>query len=129
MTSVLIIDDDNDLAESTADYLRICGFDVVGIGHNGLDAVNLFQKHKPDCTILDYQMPCYDGLYGLKEIRKISSFGIVMILSGAIDFEIRRILIDNGATRVLCKPISVDDLCAVIQKELLVFDHKEVKIL
>jgi len=111
MTSVIVIDDDKDLVDTIADFLKLSGFDVIATGCNGLDAVNLFQKLKPDCVLLDYHMPFYDGLYGLKKIRKISSTSKILLFTASTDSKIKNILLDNGANKVLSKLISLKDLC------------------
>ena len=42
--SVIVIDDNVDTLESLSDYLSLRGFDILGCGENGLDAVQLYKK-------------------------------------------------------------------------------------
>ena len=114
MTSVIIIDDEKDHVEILSEILKLCGVDVLGTGFNGLDAVKLFQKHKPDFTILDYNMPDYNGLYALKEIRKILSSGRIIILTGYLDSNIMSELLENGANLILEKPFKIKKLCSIL---------------
>lgn len=114
MTSVIIIDDEEDHVEVLSEILKHCGVDVLGTGYNGLDAVKLFQKHKPDFTILDYNMPEYNGLYGLKEIRKILSTSRIIILTGYLNSDIMSELLENGVNSILEKPFNIKKLCSIL---------------
>ena len=114
MNTVVVVDDDKDLVDSMKEILKFKGFDVVATGHNGLDAVNLYRKHRPDCVIIDYQMPEYNGMYGLTEIRKISMDIRVVIVSASVDSVLRSRLLDEGANRVLEKPFAINELCEAI---------------
>jgi len=60
--SALIIDDEQ-LARDELRYLldSVGGVDVVGQGTNGIEAVDLIEKHHPDLVFLDVQMPGLDG--------------------------------------------------------------------
>jgi len=68
---VLVVDDDIDTLEVFAEFLEIKDVNVVGRGHDGKEAVELFEKHRPDFVLMDIMMPDYDGFYGIEEIRKI----------------------------------------------------------
>jgi len=52
---------------------------VVAEAENGLDAIRLVAKHKPDLILLDLAMPKLSGISALKEIRK--QFPVVKILA------------------------------------------------
>ncbi|MEM4253621.1 MAG: response regulator, partial [Candidatus Nitrosotenuis sp.] len=64
--TAIIVDDEKDMTEVFAEYLKIIDVDVLGIGHNGKDAVDLYKRHRPDIVFLDLMMPEYDGLYALE---------------------------------------------------------------
>ena len=80
-TNVIIIGEDYDICYVMADFLEMKNFSVNGIGKNGKEAIQLFQKYNPDIVIMDVMMPDYDGLYGLNEIRKINSDTKIIILT------------------------------------------------
>jgi len=77
MTYVIIIDDNEDIVYSMSELLETYGINVVGKGYNGLEAVELYNKLHPDAVLLDLMMPEYDGLYALKEIRKIDPKSVI----------------------------------------------------
>ena len=82
MTSVIVVDDNEDIVYSMSELLEIYGVNVVGKGYNGLEGVELYNKLRPDAVLLDLMMPEYDGLYALKEIRKINPESVILIVSG-----------------------------------------------
>ena len=71
MTSVVIVDDDEDIVYSMSELLELYGIDVIGKGYDGLEGFNLFSKLRPDAVLLDLSMPKYDGVYALKKIREL----------------------------------------------------------
>ena len=70
MTSVIVIDDNEDIVSSMSDLLEFHKIDVIGTGSNGLECVELYDTLRPDVVLLDLQMPEYDGLYALRKIRE-----------------------------------------------------------
>ena len=59
-----IIVDDEPLARQELQYLLqdLGGIEVVAQGNNGIEAVQLVQRHQPELMFLDVQMPGLDGL-------------------------------------------------------------------
>lgn len=80
--SIVVIDDDDDLLDSLSEYIKFRGFDVVGTGHNGLEAVALYEKYRPNLVLMNISMSNYDGIYGIENIKKINPDAKVIILTG-----------------------------------------------
>ena len=114
--TVLIIDDDQETAEIMSDLLTLRSVDVLAMGYNGLDAVELYQKHMPAVVIMDYWMPDYDGLYGLKGIRNVDSDAKVIILTGSPDHDCSEELFESKPSAIIQKPFDTDKLVALIDK-------------
>lgn len=55
--------------------------EVVGEAANGIQAIELFKKHKPDLVLLDSRMPLKDGVQAAKEIKSQSSIARVLMLT------------------------------------------------
>ncbi len=73
--STVLIDDEQLAREELAYLLKAHPeVEIVGQGHNGLEAVNLIREHAPDLLFLDVQMPGLDGFGVLKKLidRKIA---------------------------------------------------------
>ena len=57
---VLLVNDDRDIADSTADVLRLLDYDV-HVAYSGQDALDVAGRYRPDILILDINMPGIDG--------------------------------------------------------------------
>ena len=79
--TALVIDDDRDTVSVLCDFLQIKGIKVIGMGYNGLEAVELYKKLRPDAVFLDVMMEMYDGMYGLEKIKEIQSDAIVIMVT------------------------------------------------
>ena len=113
--SIILIDDDEDILELLTEYFSLEDFDVVGRGTDGLKAVNLYVKHRPDFVIMDIAMPHYDGLYGLEHIKKLNPNAIVIILTGNSDKSITTKIIQLNATMILEKPYPIEKLVSALK--------------
>ena len=99
---VLIIEDEEKIAELLADYLKNDGFNTRIVLH-GDEAIPAVKQDTPDFIILDQMLPGKDGLTICKEVRQFSNVPI-MILTAKVD-EIDRLLgLKLGADDYVCKP-------------------------
>lgn len=78
MTLVLVVDDDQDLAEMLGIVLTGAGIDVEMVGR-GDEALEAFRETKPDLVLLDVMLPGIDGVEVCKQIRAESMVPIVML--------------------------------------------------
>ena len=115
-TKVAVVDDDKETARVFSEYLAIKGLDVVGIGYDGKQAVELFKKQKPDVIFLDLAMPDYDGFYGLRNIKKINPNAKVIIVTSDLTLATKRKLEKLKASALIYKPYDIDNLIATIDK-------------
>jgi two-component system NarL family response regulator len=81
---VLIADDHRLFAEALEAILageeRI---EVVAYARDGREAVELWQQHKPDLTLMDIAMPVLDGLAATRAIRKLDDSARILMLTGS----------------------------------------------
>ncbi len=113
--SVILIDDDEDILDLLSEYLLLEDFNIVGTGTDGLQAVNLYAKLKPDFVLMDISMPNYDGLYGLEHIKKIDSNASIIILTGNSDKSITQKIMQLKPTVILEKPYPVEKLVNLLK--------------
>lgn len=59
---ILIVDDDKLVCSSLKTIIEAKGLDVIGIGHNGEEAIKLFQALRPDVLLMDIRMEKMDGV-------------------------------------------------------------------
>ncbi|WP_268543560.1 response regulator [Candidatus Nitrosotenuis cloacae] len=116
MISAIVIDDDRDTVSIFVDYLEMLNVDVWAVGYDGKQAVDLYRTHGPDMMFLDMMMPEYDGLYALKEIRRINPDAKVIVVTADMrkDTEDRLSLLNP--TEVIYKPFDPVVLKALIEK-------------
>ena len=113
--SLVVIDDDNDLLESITEFLQMKGFNVMGAGHNGLEAVQLYEEYRPDVILLDLSMPNYDGIYGLENIKRINPNAKVVILTGNNTLTNKQKIKPFNVSKILEKPCSLKQLEHVLK--------------
>jgi len=113
MTRVLIIEDEDKLANLLADYCRHAGYQatVCDRGHAGLQHL---REQGAEVVLLDLMLPDGDGLDICKEIRRFSNVPI-LIISARVD-ELDRLLgLELGADDYICKPFSPREVIARIK--------------
>jgi DNA-binding NarL/FixJ family response regulator len=114
---VLIADDHVTVLEGLAAIIgRQADMKVVAEAANGREAVDLWQKHRPDVTLLDLRMPTLDGVGAMSEIRRQSAAARVVVLTTFdSDNEIMR-AIKAGAKGYLLKDARREELLDCIRK-------------
>lgn len=113
---ILIVEDDQELAQWTGDYLSTKGFriSIVGLGQAAIDFVN---DTPPDLVLLDGMLPDVDGLDVCKGIRQQYDSPIIMLT--ARDEEIDEVLgLEVGADDYMTKPVRARALLARIRSHL-----------
>jgi len=116
MAHILIVEDDHDLAQWMADYLRAKDFQV-SITGRGDQAVTLIKQQNPDIVILDGMLPGLDGVDVCKAVRPKFTNTIIMVT--ARDEEIDEVLaLEMGADDYLIKPVRARALLTRISKYL-----------
>jgi DNA-binding response OmpR family regulator len=114
--SILIIEDDQAIAELERDYLEINGYQVVieDTGNGGLDRA---QAEKFDLIIVDLMLPGMDGFEICKQIRADQNIPILMISAKKEDIDKIRGL-GLGADDYITKPFSPSELVARVKAHL-----------
>lgn len=109
-TRILLIEDDNRLAEMVKDYLGQAGFRIT-IAPDGATGIALCEREVFDALILDLMLPDMDGLDICKHIRKKSQIPILMLTARG-DVMDRVIGLEIGADDYLPKPFEPRELLA-----------------
>lgn len=112
---VVIVDDNEDITSVISDILEIGGFNVVGIGHNGKEAVSLYKKHKPDFIFLDVTMPIMNGIQALKEIKEEDSKANVIMVTADDGTGVIQELKKLNATAIIVKPFKIEAIFETIK--------------
>jgi len=116
MTTVLVVEDEIEIARVVRDYLRNAGFEVIVVGDGG-SAVASVRSSKPDLLVLDLGLPGRDGLDVAREIRRWSNTPIVMLTARGDETD-RIVGLELGADDYVVKPFSPKELVARVRAVL-----------
>ena len=111
--TVLIVDDNLDLAEATRYFLEIKRFRA--FISDGSNLNELIEEHNPDIIILDISLGQLDGrelCKGLKQNEKTKSIPVIMLSAHE---KLSKAYIDNCADGYIMKPFALAELLAEIQ--------------
>lgn len=113
---ILVVDDDEALAEMLEIVLRQEGFDPV-LCHSGQRAVKFFHEHRPDLVLLDLMLPGRDGVDVCREIRAVSGVPVIMLTAKSDTTDVVYGL-EAGADDYVAKPFKTQELVARIKARL-----------
>lgn len=128
---ILVVDDDVDTCENLRDILTDCGYSV-SVAHSGEEALPLLRQEAFDLALLDFKMPGMNGLMLYREIRKLRSGTVAVIISAYASRETAEQALEAGASRVLHKPVQFEQLLPLIESTtrqpllLVVDDDREL---
>lgn len=107
---ILIVDDNQDSAESLAVFLKIMGHEV-SVAYDGLAAVKEAEVFQPGIILLDIGLPKLNGYEVARRIRELYGDHVILIaLTGWGQQEDRRRSKEAGFNHHLTKPVEFDDL-------------------
>ena len=118
MVKAIVVDDEYDITEVFSEFLKLKNIDIVGIGHNGKEAAELYEKFTPDVVLMDLVMPEYDGFYGLETIRKIDPNSKVIIFSASLTPDYIEKLKSMNVSGITRKPYDMDNVVQIINRVL-----------
>jgi two-component system OmpR family response regulator len=108
---VLVIEDDERLADVLARGLADAGHDVV-VRHTGPDGLDAAMADAYDALVLDWMLPGQDGPAVCRELRARGNHTAVLMLTARHDVADRVGGLDAGADDYLTKPFALDELLA-----------------
>ena len=124
MTSCVVVDDDQGILEVFVDLLETLDMEILGTGHDGNEAVQLYEKFKPDIVFTDLSMPKYDGLYGIETIKDNYPHAKIIVVTGNADVNYTPIF-DILHIPVINKPFDVHSIKQTISDVLLSGDDTQ----
>ena len=113
---VLVVDDDEDVRNVLFAALSDAGYQVTTAG-DGEEAIESVRRRRPDLILLDLMMPRVSG-WGFTEryAREPGPHAPIIVIT-AVSGQVLR-LPEQGVTRVLPKPFSVDALLRLVERAL-----------
>lgn len=106
MSRILVIEDEHQIQEILVEFLREYGYEVDS-AYDGVEGIDLFQRHVYDLVLLDIMMPKIDGFVVLELIRKDSNVPVIIIT--AMEEEVNQMRgFDLQADDYITKPFSMN---------------------
>lgn len=119
---ILIVDDDENIAELIALYLTKECYDTKCVG-DGEEALSAFYSYNPNLILLDLMLPGIDGYEVCKEIRKKSQVPIIMLSAKGEVFD-KVLGLELGADDYIIKPFDSKELVARVKAVLRRYQPK-----
>ena len=114
--SIMVVDDDPNIAQLVRLYLEKEGFDVT-VQVRGDDAVAAFRKNPPSLMLLDIMLPGMDGWQVCRAVRQISTIPIIMLTAKDETFD-KVLGLELGADDYVTKPFEGKELVARVKAVL-----------
>ena len=121
MSRILIIEDEEAIADLEKDYLELSGFEVK-ICNTGDEGLQTALREEFDLIVLDLMLPGLDGFEGCKKVREEKNIPIIMVSAKKEDIDKIRGL-GMGADDYMTKPFSPSELVARVKAHLARYDR------
>lgn len=121
MSKILIVEDEDSIAQLEKDYLELSGFQVE-IENDGEAGLNRALKEDYDLLILDLMLPGVDGFEICRQVRQNKNTPILMVSAKKDDIDKIRGL-GLGADDYITKPFSPSELVARVKAHLARYER------
>ncbi|UCB53271.1 MAG: response regulator [Candidatus Zixiibacteriota bacterium] len=118
---ILVVDDELFVRELLLEFLSSQGYEV-SLADSGEKAVRLMQDEPADVALVDLKMPGIDGIETIKQIKRITSETVAIVMTGYPTIESSIEALRCGAYDYVVKPFKLNDLNSSIVKALQ--EHK-----
>ncbi|MGZ8998694.1 MAG: response regulator transcription factor [Allosphingosinicella sp.] len=112
---VYVVEDDEDVARSLGLLLKLSGFEPTCFrsAELFLDSIGSLRR---GCLLLDIRLPGRDGISALGDVRKMNIDWPAILMTGHFSSEMAALAVKAGASDILEKPFSPDDLVAALDR-------------
>ncbi|MBY0357651.1 MAG: response regulator transcription factor [Candidatus Obscuribacterales bacterium] len=117
MKSILIVDDEVDIASSIQYVLKQEGFSIL-LAHDGLQAMQIIENQHPDLIILDVMMPGIDGYEVCRRVRSTDKKTPILMLTARTSEVDAVVGLELGANDYIAKPVRLRELVARVKAHL-----------
>ena len=114
--SIIIVDDNDMMRGILRAMLRGEEYDVVGEARNGVSAIDLVERLKPDIACMDVMMPEKNGIEALCEIKAAHPDTEVVMVTSNSDPGTVQEAIQNGASGFIIKPFNAARVLDTLEK-------------
>lgn len=121
---VLLVDDEALIRMDLKDLLESQGCTIVGEGKNGIEAIELAKKLKPQVILMDIKMPELDGIEAARQINYHRIAPVVLLTAYSQEDLVEKAM-DSGVYGYLIKPVKANQVLPALKMALGRFREKE----
>jgi len=116
---ILIVDDEQDLLQTMNERLRANGYEVATAA-DGVSAISVAQREKPDLILLDIGLPAGDGFSVIRRVKSLGPIALtpIIVITALEALTNKERALEAGAKAFFQKPIDIEALLAAIEKTL-----------
>ncbi len=108
---IVIADNNRELCETLSDLIELQeDMELAGVAYDGIEALQVIDKYKPEVLILDITMPYLDGIGVLERLAEFPERPMVIVLTAFEQESMIQRLISLGATYYMVKPFDAPTL-------------------
>jgi two-component system chemotaxis response regulator CheY len=111
----MIVDDALVIRVRNRNILKENGYEVIEAS-SGKEAIEQYQKNRPDAVLLDYNMPDIDGIHTLQALRQLDSEAKIGFVTSSGQHALVMQALKLGAKDFVLKPYEVDRLVQAVRR-------------
>lgn len=115
--TILVIDDDHELASVLAEFLEGQGYGVL-VAHSGAAAATLLERATVSVVLLDLRLPDADGVGLMRQLLARESAPEVVVVTGHATLDSAMAAVEAGAAGYVLKPLSLEALATVVGRAI-----------
>jgi DNA-binding response OmpR family regulator len=123
--SLLYVEDEEGIRNNIAEIFEDL-FKEVYLAKNGQEALQFFEKHKPDLIITDIKMPQLDGIEFIQKVREINAKVRVIILSAYTDLDYMLKATELHLVKYIIKPLNEEKLTQALESFIQSYENAKV---
>ncbi len=112
---VVVVDDTAFMRMTLKNHLLNNDCEVIGEGADGLEAIDIYQKHRPDLVTMDITMPNLDGIEATRRIIAMDKDAVVVMVSAMGQKSMVMEALKAGAKDFVVKPFQPDRIAEAIK--------------
>jgi FixJ family two-component response regulator len=112
---IAVVDDEDSVRKAVVRVLRAAGFCARGFA-SGAEFLNSWHFDRPDCLVLDLQMPGLSGMEVQKSLNAAGAHFPIVIMTAHDAPSLREECIRQGAAAYLCKPLDIGALLQAVSR-------------
>jgi CheY-like chemotaxis protein len=121
---ILVVDDEPAVCHVLKDFLESRGYGVA-VAYNGPEALEAYEKERPDVVLLDIRMPGMDGMEVLRRLKAFDPRASIIMVTAVHEEDIAKEALAQGAFEYITKPIHANYLEVSLMAKLALLEAED----